>query len=60
MYALRFVEIEGRRALEVESKRKGDRPLTFSARRDRVRSCSVVPQRSPNNGLIRGSHTVCT
>lgn len=33
----RFAEIEGRRALEVESKRKGDRPLTFSARRDRVR-----------------------
>ncbi|CAM9193530.1 unnamed protein product [Ectocarpus sp. 12 AP-2014] len=29
-------EIEDRRALEVESKRNGDKPLTFSARRDRA------------------------
>ncbi|CAN0173131.1 unnamed protein product, partial [Ectocarpus fasciculatus] len=31
-------EIEDRRVLEVESKRNGDKPLTFSARRDRVGS----------------------
>lgn len=31
-----LAEIEDRRALEFESKRNGDRPLTFSARRDRV------------------------
>jgi len=31
-----LAEIEDRRALEFESRRNGDRPLTFSARRDRV------------------------
>ncbi|CAM9090880.1 unnamed protein product, partial [Hapterophycus canaliculatus] len=54
-------DIENRRALEVESTRTGDQPLTFSARRDRTRKAVEGYQgtawRAPDWGPRRGRAT---
>ncbi|CAN0153711.1 unnamed protein product [Scytosiphon promiscuus] len=54
-------DIENRRAVEVENKRTGDQPLTFSARRDRTRKAVEGYQgtawRAPDWGPRRGRAT---